>query len=60
MFLETIVKTIVTTRSELGKLGSFDNDAIEKEISVTKKGKTDRLTRNGHQVIDLRLANIEQ
>ena len=57
MFLETSVETIVTSRSESGKLGSIDNDGIEKEISVTKKKKD--LNRNGHQVIDLRLANIQ-
>ena len=37
MILETNVEIIVTTRSESGKLGSIHNDAIEKEISVTKK-----------------------
>ena len=60
MFLETNVETTVTTRSKSGKLGSIDNDAIEKEISVTKKKGKDSLTRNGHQVIDLRLANMQR
>ena len=35
------METIFTTRTESGRLGSIDDDSIEKEISVAKKkGKT--------------------
>ena len=40
LVLETNVETIVTTRSESGKLGSVDNDAIEKEKKKEKKRQT--------------------